>query len=190
MNPTSTLRFRTLTAGLAVAWAVLAIVLSAAGLVAPEGNFQAPFNDSRLGGYAVVESLHPSAVASGLEVGDRLLEVDGTPYAALELDPFGPDYAPPGGESWAEFHARVDAAWQLVRDAARRAGGPIAVVTHGLVCLSLAQRHLALLEPGALAPHGFANTSVTSVTREPPHEVLRLNCTLHLGGDAPESAPA
>ncbi|MBW2363266.1 MAG: hypothetical protein JRG84_20405, partial [Deltaproteobacteria bacterium] len=85
MNPTSTLRLRTFTAGLAGAWAVLAIILSAAALISPEERLQAPFNDSRLGGVAVIERLHPSAAGSGLELGDRLLEVDGAPYQAFSF---------------------------------------------------------------------------------------------------------
>ncbi|MBW2268521.1 MAG: hypothetical protein JRH16_08080, partial [Deltaproteobacteria bacterium] len=76
---------RTFTAGLAGAWAVLAIILSAAALISPEERLQAPFNDSRLGGVAVIERLHPSAAGSGLELGDRLLEVDGAPYQAFSF---------------------------------------------------------------------------------------------------------
>ena len=83
MDPTASLRLRTFTAGIAVAWAVLAIVLSAAGLVAPESRMQAPFRDSRLGGMAIIEWLHPAAEGSGLEEGDLLLEADGQPYTSL-----------------------------------------------------------------------------------------------------------
>ena len=38
----------------------------------------------------------------------------GTPYAEIEFDAFAPDYAPPGGESWDELHARVDSAWERI----------------------------------------------------------------------------
>lgn len=104
----------------------------------------------------------------------------GTPYAELEVDAFAPDYAPPGGETWIAFHARVDRAWQRVLEAAERAGGPLVVVTHGLVCISLATRHLTL--PGDAEPEltGFANTALTSLEPEPPHRVTRFNCTEHL----------
>src|SRR5262245_20861858 len=42
-------------------------------------------------------------------------DIRGTPYAKLGFDLFGPDYAPPGGESWEAFHQRVDRAWARVR---------------------------------------------------------------------------
>jgi len=81
MNPTSTLRFRRVTTALAVAWALLAIVLSAAALQVPEGALHRPFADARLGGKSVVEWATPEAEAAGVEVGDLILEVDGEPYA-------------------------------------------------------------------------------------------------------------
>ena len=56
-----------------------------------------------------------------------------TPYAELDTDIFGPGYEPPGGETWAAFHARVDAAWSRVLRSAAATHGHLAVVTHGLV---------------------------------------------------------
>ena len=61
-------------------------------------------------------------------------DVRGMAYAELTANIFAPDYAPPGGETWETFHARVDAAWERVVAAARRGPGDLAVVTHGLVC--------------------------------------------------------
>jgi signal transduction histidine kinase len=81
MNPTATLRLRTATAALAVGWAMLALVLSVAALHPAERSVHHPFLDSRLGGSAVIQWVHPSAAGSGLEVGDRLLELDGRSYA-------------------------------------------------------------------------------------------------------------
>ena len=71
-------------------------------------------------------------------------DVRGTPYADLGFDLFAPDYAPPGGETWEVFHSRVDRAWARVQEAAAATDGHLAVVTHGLVCRSLAARHLVL----------------------------------------------
>jgi probable phosphoglycerate mutase len=88
-------------------------------------------------------------------------ELRGTPYAELGFDPFAPGYTPPGGESWEVFHARVDRVWARVDAAARAAGGPIAVVTHGLVCHSVVTR-IARLGPGlTLDGLRWRNTSVT-----------------------------
>ncbi|HJO24193.1 MAG: histidine phosphatase family protein [Myxococcota bacterium] len=113
----------------------------------------------------------------------------GTPYHELQVNPFAPDYTPPDGESWAIFHARVDRAWERILEAA--AGGPLVVVTHGLVGLSLARRRLTLPANQASELTGLANTSLTSVETTPPFRVTRLNCTAHLEDTAaPPGAPA
>jgi broad specificity phosphatase PhoE len=106
----------------------------------------------------------------------------GTPWAALGFDPFAADYAPPEGETWAAFHARVELAWAKVRAAAERTPGSLAVVTHGLVCASLAMHHLRL-PPGAEARRGFANTSLTEIEAAPPWTVAVLDCIAHLAAD-------
>lgn len=113
----------------------------------------------------------------------------GTPYADLEVDPFAPDYAPPDGETWPVFHARVDRAWTRVVEVA--CGGPLVVVTHGLVGYSLTTRHLALAAADRAAFTGLANTSLTSIEPQPPYRVVRFNCTAHLDDSAaPPGAPA
>jgi broad specificity phosphatase PhoE len=111
-------------------------------------------------------------------------DVRGTPYADLEVDIFGAGYEPPGGETWAAFHARVDAAWARVLRAAAATPGHLAVVTHGLVCESLLQRHLGGAEAGASR---WANTAVTIV--EPPATLRLLACAIHLD-DAPPDGGA
>ena len=103
----------------------------------------------------------------------------GRAYAELGFDAFAPDYEPPGGEAWRAFESRVDRAWERIRAAALRCEGSLAVVTHGLVCFSLASRHLRL-PPGAEPRGGFRNTSVTVIDGEPPWAVSRLACTEHL----------
>jgi broad specificity phosphatase PhoE len=109
-------------------------------------------------------------------------EIRGTPYAELEVDIFAAGFAPPGGETWKTFDARVDRAWRRVTAVARATPGHLAVVTHGLVCFSLATRHLAL-PPGAEPQRGFANTALTIAQAEPPHAVMLFNCTAHLEGE-------
>ena len=132
------------------------------------------------------------AAATGLAVARESLlqersfgDVRGTPYAELAargIALFAPDYAPPGGETWEAFHARVDRAWEAVERAAAGSAGHLAVVTHGLVCHSMVSRRLgAALGPDAAA--GFRNTALT-VVEGPPWRVALLGCTAHL--DAPE----
>jgi broad specificity phosphatase PhoE len=96
--------------------------------------------------------------------------VRGTPYDQLKEDLFGPAFAPPGGETWEEFYARVDLAWEKVRALASEIEGHLAVVTHGLVLHALAERHL--VQPGDASPRGrggapraIGNTSLTIVER-------------------------
>jgi broad specificity phosphatase PhoE len=109
----------------------------------------------------------------------------GTPYAELGFDMFAPDYAPPGGETWEVFHARVDRAWTLVQIAAAPAGH-LAVVTHGLVCRSLAARHL-ILPDGQEVPVRWENTALTVIDHPAPWRVRLLNCIAHL--DDPATRP-
>jgi probable phosphoglycerate mutase len=106
-------------------------------------------------------------------------DLRGRSYAEIGFDIFAPEYAPPNGESWDVFHARVDRAWALVQVLAARGGGSLAVVTHGLVCRSLAARHL-LLPAGQEVPLRWANASVTEVDGPAPWHVRVLNCAAHL----------
>ena len=116
-------------------------------------------------------------------------DLRGTAYRDLGFDPFAPGYAPPGGESIPAFHARVALAWARIQAVAASTEGPLAVVTHGLVCRDLVARHLEL--PPELAaptdPTRWANTSVTELAG-PPWRVRLLACTAHLT-DLPDSAP-
>ena len=103
---------------------------------------------------------------------------------------FADDYEPPGGESWAAFHRRVDSAWQTLRALTMTTNGDLAIVTHGLVCSSLVQRHLG----SDVAKEGFLRFDTPSLTEIEPAEpwrVLLLNCTAHLeDAGAPRGAPA
>jgi len=114
-------------------------------------------------------------------------DVRGTPYDQLGFDLFAPDFAPPNGETWEMFHARVDQAWERIQAMAASTPGALAVVTHGLVCRSIAARHVALAA-GMLVPEKWENTSVTIVDAQAPWRVSVLNCVAHL--EDPELRPA
>jgi broad specificity phosphatase PhoE len=103
----------------------------------------------------------------------------GTPYAALQTDPFAPDFHPPGGESWDVFHARVAEAFAFVVEKRRQIEGDLVVVTHGLVCRILLAHH-ALLDEGLQVPGYFDHTSVSLLAAEPPHGASLINCAAHL----------
>jgi probable phosphoglycerate mutase len=108
-------------------------------------------------------------------------DMRGTPYDQLGFDLFEPSYAPPNGETWEVFHARVDRAWERIRALSAATPGTLAVVTHGLVCRSIAARHVALAD-GMLVPEKWENTSVTIVDARAPWRVSLLNCIAHLDG--------
>jgi probable phosphoglycerate mutase len=114
-------------------------------------------------------------------------DVRGTPYSELGVDLFGPDFAPPGGESWEAFHQRVDTAWARVRAVAAETPGNLAVVTHGLVCYSLALRHLEL-PGGAQADLRMPNTALCLIDSSHPFRVSLWGCTAHLE-ELPVAAP-
>ena len=111
-------------------------------------------------------------------------DLRGHSYAELGIDIMQPGYEPPGGESWEVFHDRVSEAWQKIRGAAERTQGKLAVVSHGLVCHSLALHQLSHPEPQGDAPATWSNTGLTIIDREPPWEIKLLNCTAHLDGSA------
>jgi broad specificity phosphatase PhoE len=73
-----------------------------------------------------------------------------------------------------------------VQALAEKTDGHLAVVTHGLVCRSVAGRHLILAD-GDAVPERWGNTSLTIVECPAPWRVRLLNCIAHLEDDA---APA
>ena len=115
-------------------------------------------------------------------------DLRGTPYAELGFDMFAPGYAPPNGETWELFHARVDRAWALVQARLPGPAGNLAVVTHGLVCRSLAGRRLRLPD-GHEAPERWENTALTIVEDRVPWRVQLLNCAAHLDDLDTQPAP-
>ncbi len=128
----------------------------------------------------------PLAARSGIAIEESPLlqernfgAVRGVPYAELTENPFGPDFAPPNGEDWPTFHARVADAFAFVVNRRRNVSGTLVVMTHGLVCRALVERH-ARLPAGTLSPERFDNTSVTVLHEDAPHGVSLLNCTQHL----------
>jgi broad specificity phosphatase PhoE len=128
----------------------------------------------------------PLAARSGVAIEESPLlqernygDLRGVPYAELQENPFGPDFAPPNGEDWPTFHARVAEAFDFIASRRRRVNGSLVVVTHGLVCRALVERH-ARLPDGIVVPELFGNTSVTVLHEDAPHTVSLLNCTRHL----------
>jgi probable phosphoglycerate mutase len=108
-------------------------------------------------------------------------DLRGKAYHELGSDPHAVDFEPPGGESWAVFHARVAEAWKEIIVRAATLEGDLCVVTHGLVLRSILNEILPPME-GAEMPTQFHNTSVT-VVNGPPWTVQLAGCFAHLDGD-------
>jgi probable phosphoglycerate mutase len=128
----------------------------------------------------------PLAMRSGIAIEESPLlqernfgDLRGMAYAAVPEDPFGPDVAPPNGEDWPTFHARVADAFALVVRRRREVDGILVVVTHGLVCHAMVERH-ARMPDGVVVPERFNNTSVSVLHNEAPHGIILVNCTRHL----------
>ena len=114
-------------------------------------------------------------------------DVRGTPYADLGVDIFAPGYVPPGGESWETFRERVVVAWERIIAAARATPGHLVVVTHGLVCHVLLERHVRSADA---VPPRWHNTSVTEIEHAPPWTARLVNCVAHLeAADGAAGAP-
>jgi broad specificity phosphatase PhoE len=128
----------------------------------------------------------PIAACSGIGIEESPLlqernfgDLRGMPYGELSENPFGPHFVPPNGEGWPAFRARVADAFGFLLSRRRSVNGTLVVVTHGLVCRALVERH-AMLPEGTLAPERFDNTSVTILQEDAPHAAILINCTRHL----------
>ncbi len=129
-----------------------------------------------------------AAAAGGLPVRTSHLlhernfgDLRGRAHDSLGLDPLQMSEAPPGGESMADFLARADQAFDLAVRMRATLGGPLAVVSHGLVIHAWLSSRVALA-PGQLLPARIGNTSVTRVAASPPHGADLVDCTSHLRG--------
>ena len=106
-------------------------------------------------------------------------DLRGTPYVEIGFDMFEPDYAPPNGESGPSFTPASIGPGRACSSSGGDHGGHLAVVTHGLVCRSLATRHLTC-RTAQVAPERWENTSLTVIDRPAPWRVRLLNCIAHL----------
>lgn len=106
-------------------------------------------------------------------------DLRGRAHADLDFDAHGADYRPDNGEGWDDFYTRMQSAWEFVKDKAAQTDGNLAVVTHGLVCMALAERHLGLVR-GKDMPEHWPNTALTIVDSAAPYEVQLAGCGAHL----------
>jgi broad specificity phosphatase PhoE len=116
-------------------------------------------------------------------------ELRGLAYDSLDHDPIASEQAPPGGESMQVFRERVAQAFEHIVRLRHSLGGPLAVVTHGLVIRQMIAAHLKLADGVDTLQH-IANTSVTVAQPHPPYEITLLDCASHLEGDIQDNRRA
>lgn len=111
-------------------------------------------------------------------------DLRGTAYADLSEDPFAPGFSPPGGETEEVFADRVEAAFRRIVEVASGLSGPLAVVTHGLVCRGIVSTHVEnTLDPAAAtSPLQFRNTSFSVIEGSDPLRLVTLGQADHLEG--------
>lgn len=127
----------------------------------------------------------PSALLHERNFGDWR----GRPYTDFDFDPVHGGRVPPGGESAAQFEARVAQAWAWLVERRRACGGLLAVFTHGLVIGAILDRQVAGGR-GADQPALLANTSVTLIEAQAPHRATLVGCATHLAGLGPTGGTA
>jgi len=110
-------------------------------------------------------------------------DLRGRRFDDLGYDPIHADEGPPNGESMDQFRARIAQAYQWILEQRARAGGDLAIVSHGLFIRHFLMGHTRFPE-GMAYPEHLANTSVTVMGAEPPHLVSLVGCSRHLDGDA------
>lgn len=106
-------------------------------------------------------------------------DLRGRAYDSLGFDPLAVAAAPPGGESVAEFEARIDRAFELALAALALLSGALVLVTHGLVIRSLLARRVELA-PGVALPERIGNTALSVIEPGVPPRAVRIDCTAHL----------
>ena len=136
--------------------------------------------------YMTAQAVH-AHTGIDIEINEQLRErnfgdIRGTPYSELTVDILDQQYEPPNGESIRVFDERVANAWRQITSLADTIDGDLAVVTHGLVCRSLARHQLANCPPIDDEHLGFHNTSLTIVEAQAPWPVTRFACIEHLAG--------
>ena len=88
------------------------------------------------------------------------------------------------------FHARVTVAWKEIKERAASTQGDLVVVSHALVCRSLAENHLGIAEGMNAKVARWPNTALTIIENRAPWPVSVLACGAHLGGDAADDSAA
>lgn len=77
MKPSASIRFRRITALVAIVWAGLCLVLSMSAFFRISPRVCLPFGTSGVAGVIVVRDLAPTALAAGVQAADHILSIDG-----------------------------------------------------------------------------------------------------------------
>ena len=114
----------------------------------------------------------------------------GIAHADLPCELYAPDFHPVNGESWPMFHERVAIAWEEVIQRAADTDGDLVVVSHALVCRSLAENHLEMAQGMDAKVARWPNTALTIIDDGSPWSVSLLACGAHLDGELADDSRA
>jgi broad specificity phosphatase PhoE len=160
--------------------AALAQRLRAGAPLAPAGIVSSDLPRALQTAQAIAQACGLSVSTSPLLHERNFGDLRGLPYDTLGFDPLTADDAPPSGESKAQFSARCAQAWLWVLAQQAALGGPLAVVTHGLVIRQWLQHGPLTVPAHLVVATGLANTSVTLASAAPPYRVSLVDCVAHL----------
>ena len=107
----------------------------------------------------------------------------GQSHDEIGAEMLSPDLEPPEGESLPVFFGRVASAWDEATAFAEKVEGDTAVVSHGLVCRAVIERHVGFasgIEPADALWENTALTILEPGNGREPWQVVRLACAKHL----------
>lgn len=109
-------------------------------------------------------------------------ELRGMAYDDIDSDFFAPNYQPLGGESYAQFVARVQNAWQHFSAVANKQNDSLALVSHGLVIRCI-MTEILKLPVTLLEQTDIKNTSVIKISKQDFSNIPMLCDFGHLSDD-------
>jgi broad specificity phosphatase PhoE len=114
-------------------------------------------------------------------------DLRGKAYDDIDADFFDEGYAPPNGETHAQFVERINLAWESVLTSYQNTQGSLIVMTHGLVLREFIKQHL-IVDDGLSPLSDFQNTCITEVCGIDKKTVISLCDALHLNNTNADGA--
>lgn len=129
---------------------------------------------------AAVIKLNPTELVLSPLLRERSFgDLRGKAYDDIDSDFFHPEYAPPNGETYAQFIQRMQLAWDFILHSHQQTKGSLVVMTHGLVLRQLIKQYLTIPSEIVMLSD-YQNTCITEVHGKDRKTVLRWCDARHL----------